>query len=89
MILGRDLPENTKRELENGVGLLLLSTIEKTSNIAAERNSSNGVTSDELPPVFLGDLIKIPHRQFNEVVLKQSQRPSVSASPGVSALILS
>jgi hypothetical protein len=56
LIRWRALPDNGKRELEDGIGLLLLSAIESISSIAAERDSSYGVTSDKRPPVIPRDL---------------------------------
>jgi hypothetical protein len=53
--------------------------------IAAERDSSNGVTSDKLPSVIPRDLAKIPPREFNEVVLQQSQRLGLTGSRGTSS----
>jgi hypothetical protein len=70
----RALPDNSERQLEDGIGLLFLSAIESISIIAAERDSSNVVTSDKLPPVIPLDLANISPQEFNEVVLKQSQR---------------
>jgi hypothetical protein len=70
LIRWRALPENGKRELEDGLGFLFLSAIESIFNIVAERDSGNGVTSDKIPPVIPRDLAKIPPREFNEVVLQ-------------------
>jgi hypothetical protein len=72
LIRWRDLPNNDKRELEDGIGLLFLSAIERTSITAAERDSSDSVTSDKLPLVIPRDLAKVSSRNFHEVVLQQS-----------------
>jgi hypothetical protein len=84
LVRWRALPDNGNRELEEGIGMLFLSVIESISSIAAERDSSTGVTSDKLPPVIPRDLAKISPREFNEVALQQSQRLSLTGSRGFS-----
>jgi hypothetical protein len=69
LIRWRALPDNGKREL---------------SSIVAECDSSDGVTLDKLPPVIPRDLAKIAPREFNEVVLQQSQRIYLNGSRGLS-----
>jgi hypothetical protein len=83
LIRRRTIPDIGKRELEDGIGLLLLSAIESIANEAAERDSINGVTSDKLPPVIPRDLAKIAPREFNEVVPQQSQRLNLTGSRGL------
>jgi hypothetical protein len=77
------VPDNRKRDLENGIGLLFLSAIASISRMVAERDSSNGVTSDKLLPVIPPDLAKISPREFNEVVLQQSQRLNLTRRRGI------
>jgi hypothetical protein len=83
VIRRRAVPDNRKRDLELGIGLLFLSAIESISRMVAERDSSNGVTSDKLAPVVPPDLALISPREFNEVVLQQSQRLNLTGRRGI------
>jgi hypothetical protein len=60
------------------------SPIEIISSVAAERDSSNCVTTDKLSPVIPRDVAKIAPRKFNEMVLQQSQCLNLTGSRGVS-----
>jgi hypothetical protein len=62
LIRWRAPPDNGKRELENSIVVLFLYAIESISSIAAECDSSNGVTSDKLPPPFHGTSPRL-HRE--------------------------
>jgi hypothetical protein len=59
LVRWRALPDNGERDLEKSIGVLFLYAIGSISSIAAERDSSNGVMSDKLPPVIPRDLAKI------------------------------
>jgi hypothetical protein len=85
LVRWRALPDNGKRQLEDSINVLFLSAIENISSRAAEHDSSNGVTSDKLPPIIPRDLAKSSPREFNEVVLQQSQGLNLSGSRGLSA----
>jgi hypothetical protein len=69
--------------MRSRIGMLFITAIESTLNTAAERDSSNGVTSDNFPYVSSWDLAKIPPREFNEAVLQQSQRLSRNRGRGI------
>jgi hypothetical protein len=62
------------RAVELGIGKMFLSGVEKLSAIRAERNSSNGPSSQKLPSVLPHELAELAPRRFNDILMKQSQR---------------
>jgi hypothetical protein len=76
--------DNSNRELKDGgIGMLFLSAIESISSIVAERDSSNGIMSEKVPPVIPRDLAKIAPRGFNKVVRQQFQYLNLAGSRGL------
>jgi hypothetical protein len=70
---GKLEPEEAQA-VEVGIGTIFLASVEKISAIRAERNSSNGPSSQRLPPVLPHELAKVAPRRFNYMLLEQSQR---------------
>jgi hypothetical protein len=70
---GKFEPEEAKAA-EVGIGTTLPASVEKISAIRAKRNSSNGPSSERLPSVLPHELAKVTPRQFNDMLLEQSQR---------------
>jgi hypothetical protein len=70
---GKLEPEEAQA-VEVGIGTMFLASVEKISAIRAERNSSNGPSSQRLPPVLPHELAKVAPRRFNDMLLEQSQR---------------
>jgi hypothetical protein len=62
------------RAVEFGRGKMFLGSVEKISAIRAERNSSNGPSSQKLPPVLPHELAALAPRRFNDILMEQSQR---------------
>jgi hypothetical protein len=60
--------------VEFGIGKMFLGSVEKIPAIRAEHNSSNGPSSQKLPPVLPHELAELAPRRFNDILMKQSQR---------------
>jgi hypothetical protein len=61
------------RAVEFGIGKMFLGSVEKIPAIRAEHNSSNGPSSQKLPPVLPHELAELAPRRFNDILMEQSQ----------------
>jgi hypothetical protein len=62
------------RAVEFGIGKMFLGKVEKISAIRGERNTSNGPSSQKLPPLLPPELAELAPRRYNDILMEQSQR---------------